>query len=207
VPIGLINGNTSGGGTRPPFSPRGIVSALREVVDSPAATDDELVGMVGGPLFPTGCEVHGNIEGLLAGDAVTLRLSARLRPVEGGRPGVVADRFPPGVGSREVSEFVASAVLRRPWSADLPDLDQQSRIAVSGIDDLSRGTETRLVFTASKGADVGQLRERLATVYGLTMELRAQLPAPLPDVLKSWAATHSADDLTNSLSQLDQLLD
>lgn len=206
VPIGLINGNTAGGGTRPPFDPHRVVSALLEVIAKPDATDNELVGLVGAPVFPTGCDVTGDILALVAGEAVTLRLSARLSPLEGPKPGWVASRLPPGVGSREVSGYVAAAVQRRPWSADLPDLDRHTRIPVSCIDDLS-DTETRLVFTASTGADLEQLRQQLAGIYGLTVELRAQLPAPLPDMLRSWVAAHATDDLTDSLTQLERLLD
>jgi DNA gyrase/topoisomerase IV subunit A len=206
VPIGFINGNTAGGGTRPPFSPRHIVGALREVIANPAATDSELAGLAGGPVFPTGCEVTGNIQALVAGESVTLRLSARLRPLEGPKRGWVATRLPPGVGSLEVSGYVAAAVQRRPWSADLPELDRRTRIPVSSIDDLS-DSETRLVFIASTGADPEQLRRQLSAVYGLTVEVRAQLPAPLPDTLRGWVTAHAADDITGSLSQLEQLLD
>jgi hypothetical protein len=207
VPIGLINGNTHGGGTRPPFAPRRMIAALGRLVSDPSIRDSDLADIVGPPAFPMGCEVGGDIAALMAGEAVSLELSARLRPVEPPGRGWIVDRVPPGVGSRDISDFVMQSVHSRPWAVDLPELDRRTRFALSGLDYLSQGDGICLVFTAADGADLDELRDRLLRVHGISVEVRAQLPAPLGGMLRIWVAAHATDDLRDSLGRLDELLD
>jgi DNA gyrase/topoisomerase IV subunit A len=69
VPVGLINGNTYRKGTRPPFRPEGIISAIRRVVERPRTTSRELIEIVGPPEFMTGCRVTGTLARLRPGTA------------------------------------------------------------------------------------------------------------------------------------------
>jgi DNA gyrase/topoisomerase IV subunit A len=207
LPIGLINGNTYCDGSRPPFDPSRITSSLRALLTDPGLSDHNLTDMVGPPVFPTGCDVSGDIGALMAGESITLRLSARLRPADPPRRGWLVDHLPHGVGSREISERVAELVQRRPWSADLPELDRRTRLPVSQLDDLSSGTQTRLLFTAAEGADLDALGRQLLNLQGITIKLSVQLPEPLPDMLRRWITTHRTDDLNTSLASLEGLID
>lgn len=49
VPAGLINGNVYREGTRPPFRPQAIIEALRQVIQRPRITSDDLIGIMGRP--------------------------------------------------------------------------------------------------------------------------------------------------------------
>ena len=63
LPIGLINGDIYAGDERPPFSPRGIFTALRSLLRDPFMSDAEVLALVGPPAFPKGCVVTGRIRG------------------------------------------------------------------------------------------------------------------------------------------------
>jgi DNA gyrase/topoisomerase IV subunit A len=206
IPIGLINGNTHYGGTRPPFEPGAIVNALRRLLEDPAVGDNELADLVGTPVFPTECNVTGDISALISGASVTLRLSARLRPADAPRQGWLVDRLPPGVGALEISERIATVARQSPRSVDLPELEKRTHLPVSKIDDLSTATKTQMLLTAAKGADLEDLRSRLLQIHGISLKLRVEFPAPLPDILRHWVVAHAADDLQASLARLDQLL-
>lgn len=95
IPIGLINGTMYGGGTRPPHDPSLIINSLLLIAENPDASDKEIIDVAGGPAFPTGCAVSGDIEGLAAGRRVRLRLAARMREgVERGSPILDLTAFP-----------------------------------------------------------------------------------------------------------------
>jgi DNA gyrase subunit A len=207
VPIGLINGNTYCGGIRPPFDPRRVVTALGRLLDDSAVSDHDLTDMVGPPVFPTGCEVAGDLATLVAGEHVTLRLSARLRPAEPPRQGWLIDHFPPGVGARQICERLAGLVTRRSWSADLPELDRRTRITVSMIEDVSTDKDAQLFLQAARGADIDALGRQLLEVHGVTIQLSVELPASLPEILRRWVTTHDRDDLRISLTRLEASLD
>jgi len=213
VPIGLINGNTYSGGVRPPYQPAGMIDALTRVLSEPTAgraKDAELVRLVGPPSFPGGCDVRGYLKVLAAGRRVKLQCSAVLTPAEEldrrGRPGWVVSRLPPGPGGRAVVEGVANRVNRRPWANELPELDRRTRIPVAAIDDLSAGETTRLVFILAPGGDLEDLRKKLLATYGVGVRVDVQLPAPLPEYLRGWVASHDEDDLASSLAQLREAL-
>jgi DNA gyrase subunit A len=207
IPIGLINGNTHSGGTRPPFHPRKIVTALRHLLVDPAVADQELTDLVGPPVFPTGCEVAGDIAALTAGESVTLQLSAHLRLADPPTRRWIIDHLPPLVGGRELLERIANLAMRRPWSADLPELDRRTRVPVSTIDAMSTGPDTQLVIKAATGVDLDALGRQLREVQGVTIKLPVQLPGPLPRILRNWVATHATDDLRTSLARVEELLD
>ncbi len=67
VPVGLINGNVYREGLRPPFRPLAIIEALREVIQRPRATGQDLISIVGPPWFVNGCTVTGDFAAMAAG--------------------------------------------------------------------------------------------------------------------------------------------
>jgi hypothetical protein len=79
VPIGLINGTVYQGGESPPFRASKIVAAILRALDDPSAPDAELGLIAGKPRFPGGCELGGEIDTVLAGEAGRLVLRCRLR--------------------------------------------------------------------------------------------------------------------------------
>ena len=52
LPVGLINGSIYSGGTRPPFDPSAIVTALLRLCDDPTLDDESLCELAGAPRFP-----------------------------------------------------------------------------------------------------------------------------------------------------------
>ncbi|MGH3155100.1 MAG: hypothetical protein ACRDNF_00780, partial [Streptosporangiaceae bacterium] len=49
VPVGLFNGTTHRGGTRPPLDPFAVLAALRRLLEDPGAPDGELTDVAGVP--------------------------------------------------------------------------------------------------------------------------------------------------------------
>jgi len=207
VPIGLINGNTYCGGSRPPYDPRRVVEALMRLAGDPSLGDDELVDLVGAPSFPTKCEVNGELEAMTAGELATLRLTARFQPAPAPQRGWLLDRLPPGVGVGQVEHYVSSNIERRRWTDELPELDLQTRLPVTNITNLSAGDTVCLAVTAAPDADLDVLRDRLVEVWGVSIELRVRLPASLPEVLRRWVSQHGDEDLNVSLGRLGDLHD
>jgi hypothetical protein len=78
VPIGLINGTTYRGGTRPPLDPFAVLAALRRLLEDPGVPDGELVSMTGPPWSGTDCDLSGDLAALARGRPVVLRESGRI---------------------------------------------------------------------------------------------------------------------------------
>ena len=113
LPIGLINGDIHADGQRPPFSPRGIFTALRSLLGDPFVSDAEVLALVGPPSFPKGCLVTGEFEALFAGRFADLRLEARFRLDEDAHR-IDIDSFPPGVTSDTVAEAISERSNAKP---------------------------------------------------------------------------------------------
>jgi hypothetical protein len=78
VPIGLINGTTYRGGTRPPLEPFAVLAALRGLLEDPGIPDGELVSVTGPPWSGTDCDLTGDLAALARGRRVVLRESGRI---------------------------------------------------------------------------------------------------------------------------------
>jgi hypothetical protein len=120
VPIGLINGTTYREGLRPPFRPRAIIGAVREVTNRPEMPDKELTSIIGPPYFVTGCTVTGNLAALAAGRRAKLRLQAQVSISEDHSS--VVENIPPNVSTDDVAQIIASRARPRRWAAEHPGL-------------------------------------------------------------------------------------
>ena len=121
VPVGLINGNVYREGLRPPFRPLAIIEALREVIQRPRATGQDLISIVGPPCFANGCTVTGDFAAMAAGQPTTLRLEARVR-VSDDQGTVLIENFPPNANPDETATTLANRASMRAWAAEHPGL-------------------------------------------------------------------------------------
>lgn len=214
LPIALINGTFWRGGSAPPFDASRVVATLLRIVSSRDLADDEIVAHVGPPVFPTGCEVGGELDALVAGDPATLHLAARIhlesRPGDGGTgydyqrglmPGeraLIVTGLPPGFGPDYVTNGLAQLPRRRPGAVP----------AAPGLRDVRNVSmrDARIACVIAEGADIALIEAKLRGVWGVDATARAQLAGPLPDILRSWVEAHSPEDLRASLEVLRRQL-
>jgi hypothetical protein len=176
VPIGLINGNIYGKGTRPPFRARAVIEALRQVIQRPRMTNNQLIDVIGPPYFRNGCTVTGDFAALAAGRPTDLRLEARLG-ISDDHSIVMIENLPPNANPDETAHNQSTQ-----RHGDL------------------------LVCVPKRGTTAEQLREQLRDVYGVYTTVPVALPRPLPALLRSWALAYAAEDLLTSLAALDDAI-
>jgi hypothetical protein len=208
VPIGLINGNTYREGLRPPFHPRTIMDAVREVIRRPEIPDQELAVIVGPPFFVTGCEVITGQAALAAGRRTELRLRARVS-LDDDRGQVVIGNFPPNVSTDDAAQIIASRAGERPWADDHPRLHRLTRLPLAGVrDETTERTDPfgRLICTPSRGTSPEELRDMLLDVPGVCTSMPARLPQPLPALIRHWVQANADEDLLASLDALQQAM-
>jgi DNA gyrase/topoisomerase IV subunit A len=205
VPIGLINGNTYGGGTRPPYKPAAIVAAIREVVEHQRVPDAEILEIVGPPDFVTDCTVHGDLAALAAGKQTELRLQGRIRISDDGGSVVITD-LPPNSSSWETYTGISSRGLKHHWTGDHPALQKAVELPVSSVRDDS-ADDIRIVCVPKPGTTAEELRDQLAHVYGVYTTMRVALPKPLPAMIRNWVKINMAEDVTGSLTMLANALE
>lgn len=200
LPLGLINGDSYVGGLRPPFDPSRMTTAVTALLDDAPLTDQDLIALVGPPKFPTGCEVGGDVDAMIAGEPVVLELSCRMeRNADGSE--LVLTHLPPSMGANQLAELLDPAT--EDWSDD-PDwpYDSEKLIGVADVLNLSEGTTDRVVCVTEPGTDLANLTKQLRRRWGVTMRIRAALPAPLPALLRQWVDKYHHEDLRQSLGKL-----
>jgi hypothetical protein len=227
VPVGLINGSTHQGGTRPPFRPAAVIDAIRQVAAQPTITGGEITAIVGAPDFMTGCAVTGDLDGLAAGLPVDLLLQARvtisddtqlsnqlsghmagffLRP-ELNRALLVIDSFPPYVDVSDAARAIADRVREPRWAVAHPGLNRATRLSLRDVWDVSASDEYRIVCLPEPGASLQELRRQLGEIWGVRHSIRAALPTPLGTMLRDWVSAGSDEDLPASLAALTAAID
>lgn len=207
VPIGLINGNTYRRGLRPPFRPRAVIDAIREVIKRPEVTDEELTGLVGLPSFMTRCTVAGDLAALTAGRETDLRLTARISIGQDGENApvkVVIENIPPNISIDETARIIAGLANARRWAGGDPRLRNVATLPIADIrDETSERTPFgRLVCIPEPGASVEQLAKMLQDVDGVSMTMPVRLPRPLPALIRGWGR----EDVLASLAALEQAM-
>ena len=203
VPVGLINGNVYREGLRPPFRPLAIIEALRETIQRPRATGQDLISIVGRPCFANGCTITGDFAAMAAGQPTTLRLEARVT-VSDDQGSVLIENFPPNANPDEVATTLAERARRRAWAAEHPGLYGRTHLPLREIrDESSERHGDLLVCVPAHGTTAEQLREQLMNVYGMYTTVRVDLPRSLPAMLRSWVKAHADEDLLTSLAALE----
>ena len=207
VPIGLINGSVYREGTRPPFRPRGVIEALREVIQRPGVTSKDLIDMVGPPYFLNGCTVTGDFAALAAGRPTVLRLQARVTISED-RSSVMIENFPPNANPDETAQSIADRARAHDWAPRHPALHEYARLPLSDLRDLSSMAEDTdlLVCVPEPGTAPEHLLDQLLDVYGVYTTVPVGLPRPLATVLRRWAEAYRTRDLLSSLAALENAI-
>ena len=174
VPLGLVEGSWYADGPVPPFDPERVVGALLA-----GATD------AGGPSMPAG-RVVGDVDGLLAGRVVRLRLECTISPVGGD---LVITGLPLGVTGEEVLQRIAQRANDYERGAGGRPLRTIRRAGSPVRDVIDHSTErdgVRLHVSLDEGADLRAATEWLLDVWPVTTERDARLPAPMPERLDTW---------------------
>jgi DNA gyrase/topoisomerase IV subunit A len=208
LPIGLINGDLSIGGTAPPFDPVRVVDALRAATEG-RVSDEELVATIGMPSFPTGCPVAGDVDAIAAGTRVKLRVSSEIA-IETDRRGsrLLISRVPYDVGPEDVGNAIASRVdavrsgrLREAY----PELENELDLPLRDVRNESSGDTTRVVCDLLAGADAELCRGRILETWPATIEVTVQLRAPLATLVRGFVDDLAPQDeaLTALLSTID----
>jgi DNA gyrase subunit A len=207
VPVGLVNGNVYGKGTRPPFRPQAVIDALRLVIQRPRVTSKDLIDVIGPPYFLNGCTVTGDFAALAAGRPAVLRLEARVRISDDHRGSVMIENFPPDANPDETAYSLADRARVRDWAAEHPGPCQRAHLPLRDLrDESSERHGDRLVCVPARGTTAEQLREQLLEVYGVYTAVPVALPRPLPTLLRSWARAYAAEDLLTSLAALEDAI-
>ena len=180
VPLGLIEGSLYRDGPVPPFAPLRVLEAL---------TIGELDA--GPPVLPTGGNVEGEVEALLAGRAARLTLGCTIVHEPGQ---LVITEVPFGVAVDEVAQQLETRVAAsggRRYADYLPsDMDLADGLEASPVRDVrnetSGRTSIRIVCTLSPGAGVAQARDWIRSVWPVTIEVDCRLPAPMRQRIEAW---------------------
>jgi hypothetical protein len=109
-------------------------------------------------------------------------IDAQIQP-EGWQP----SEPPPGTGLRlgpEIRQQIAARAL-----------------PIAEMRDESTEDDVRLAITLRPGADPSAVQEQLNRLHALAADRPAQFPAPLPELLRTWVATHRHEDITASLNR------
>ena len=139
------------------------------------------------------------------GQRATLRLSAILTAGED-PDGPVLDisNLPPEVSPGQVIERIHRRATRE-LAGGANDLTASTRLALRDVENLSRGMvgDVEIRCHIAAGADLDVVRQRLWDIWGLTTVVTAELPAPVPVLLRSWHRQHVVGhETTHALSQL-----
>lgn len=188
VPIGLINGNAHREGLRPPFRPRAVLGAVREVLTRPKVPAGELAGLVGLPSFPTGCQVTGDLGELAAGRRTDLRLQAQVT-IDDHHRQVIIENIPPNITTSEVAITIADRAARpRPWAASHPGLHCLTDLPLADVidDTTERAPFGRIICIPRPGTSPEELRDTLVHIPGVTTTLPVQLPRPMATMIRNW---------------------
>jgi DNA gyrase/topoisomerase IV subunit A len=197
VPVGLINGSMYRGGQQPPYDPHRMIAAVLRAAQSPGLPDDELTAAAGPPAFPAGCEVDGDLAGLVVGRRARLRLTAAVTVGHWHEQAVLdITRLPPGTGRAEVIAAIRARARRPPpWALDRhPELLARGWVPVREVreerDEASSGSEPVIRCVLLPGTDPDRAAAAARETWGVSITAEAVLPAPLPALLKSWTRRH-----------------
>jgi hypothetical protein len=235
VPVGLINGSVYRGGRQPPLEPLAAINALRQLLDNPKMPDTKVLEIAGGPYSVTGCEISGDVAGLLQGRPAEIRETGRITltgvPVpqrapqqSPGSPGrhiavgsggnidgprfqahVIVESLPAEVTVPEAVEAIVSRSRAR-QRRDYPELAERTGLPIADLTDESPRYGVSIHLKLSPGSDPAAVRDRLREIDGVVWSSTWQYPAPLAKILRSWIKRHRAENLTASLTQLEQAI-
>ena len=230
VPVGLINGTVYGGGTQPPLDPFRVLAALRRLLEGRRVTDAEVHRIVGPPDPVTGCELTGNLDALAKGRPAAIRQTARIiitgvpvpepdAAVPPGRRGwtgseisshpprpahLIIESLPARTSPLDADKAITRQAESRGWYGSGPDRVERPPLPVADINDQSRRNKIRIELVLKPGSDPAGVRDRLASVDGITTEATWSFTAPLGRMLRAWIDQHRDEDIAASLDFLGE---
>src|SRR3989475_1873903 len=154
VPNLLVNGSAGiavGMATNiPPHNLSEIVDALVMLIDDPAASIEQLMGVVKGPDFPTRGYIYGPggiREAYTTGrGTITLRAKAHAEPMRGGREAIIITELPYQVNKASLIEKI-SELSREKRIEGLSEIrDESSREGIRVVLELARGEIPQIVM-------------------------------------------------------------
>jgi hypothetical protein len=232
VPVGLINGTTYGGGTQPPLAPFRVLAALARLLENRRAADAEVLRIVGPPDPVTGCELTGNLDALIKGRPAAVRQTGRITitgiPVLGPDAVVPPDRrgwtgseissrpprpahliiesLPARTSALDADKAITKQAESQGWYGSGPDRVERPALPVADINDRSRRNQIQIELILKPGSDPVAVRDRLATVDGITTEATWSFTAPLARMLRAWVDRYRDEDIAISLDLLREAI-
>src|SRR5262249_34977247 len=119
---------------------------------------------------------------------------------------LVIESLPPMVSPSDAVRAITSRILPRHWYDSHPELARRTGLPVADIYDGSRHHDVRIHLQLQPGTDPAAARDQLLTVYGLALDATWAFPAPLASMLRSWVQQHQGEDITTSLTQLEDAI-
>lgn len=191
LPVGLVNGDLYVGGAHPPFDADRIIAAISAASDG--ATDDEIVGAVGLPVFADPCTI--TVDWLLLAAAAPTELemtaawhlettSVRSRLTDTQAEAIVVTGLPLGSAASELAGDLQTITARRSSGPDHPaDL---LRAALRDVNDASSGGTTRLEIVLRPGADAAPVIAVLEQLWSFRQHRTVRLRRPLADLVREF---------------------
>jgi DNA gyrase subunit A len=154
LPNLLVNGSAGiavGMATNiPPHNLREVVDALVLLIDRPAATVDELMGLIKGPDFPTAAYIYGTAgirEAYTTGrGSITLRAKAHAEKMRGGREALIVTELPYQVNKASLIEKIAELSREKKIDGISEIRDESNREGVRIVIELGRGEIPQIIL-------------------------------------------------------------
>ena len=205
LPLGLIIGDIHFGGRRPGFDPLRVVTACTRLLQGQPIKDEELIRSLGTPVFPTGCEIGGDLRAMALGEPTVLELSCRIQEAAD-RSGVVLTNLPPGIGPHRLAYALTSSTEDLDDDPDWPyELEPLS--GVKDVLNLSDSSGDKVVVRVRPATDLERLKVQLRRRRGVTKRVEVRIPKPLAALVRPWVDTSTSEDLVESLGKLRVVLD
>ena len=99
-----------------------------------------------------------------------------------------------------------SAIADRAFSRPRVDPDPRAALPIADIADQSAEYQVRIGLILRPGSDPAAVRDQLTAVDGITTTASWAFAGPLATMLRSWVDRHRAENVTVSLSRLQQAI-
>jgi hypothetical protein len=186
-----------------------------------------------GPPYPvTGCDLTGNLDALAKGRLAAIRQTGRITitgvpipepdaAVPPGRRGwtgseissrplrpahLIIESLPARTSPLEACQAITKQAKSHGWIGSGPERVERPALPVADINDRSRRNQIRIELILKPGSDPAAVRDRLATVDGITTEATWSFTAPLAKMLRAWIDRHRGEDIAASLDLLHEAI-
>jgi DNA gyrase subunit A len=134
----------------PPHNLGEVIDATLAMMDDPAISDEELLGFVPGPDFPTGGLILGRTgsrNGLMTGKgSVIMRAKTRIETVKSGREAIIVDEIPYQVNKATMYEKIAELVRDKRVEGVAEMRDESDRHGIRVVIEIKRDASPDVVL-------------------------------------------------------------